>query len=110
MKFSINDNEYEFINDSFSNSRNWGHTTRLLKNGREISNQKSIYYNRTWESYQYQSCMKGSVYDLIDIEFAKVISECKITNGIKRMAADVRTKLQEDFEHNSELFTLLQKL
>jgi len=110
MKFTINNNEYQFLNESFENSRNWGHKTSLFKNGEKISDHKSIYYNRTWESYQFQSCMQDSVYDLIDIEFAKIIDECKSTNGIKRLASSVKTKLREDFEHNSELFLLLKEL
>jgi len=110
MKFNIKNNEYQFVNESFSNSRNWGHKTKLFKNGSEISDHKSIYYNRTWESYQYQSCMRGSVYTLIDIEFADIISKYKIAYNIKRMASTLKQELRDKFESHNELFSLLKKL
>lgn len=110
MKFSIKNNEYEFVNESFQNSRNWGHITHLFKNGSEISEHKSVYYNRTWESYQYQSCMQGSVYSLIDIEFADIISKYKIAYNIKRMASTLKKELRDKFESHNELFSLLKKL
>ena len=60
----INGNEYEFVCDSWETSSAWGHKVVLFKNGFEIAENKVRYYNRTWESYRYQSCMLGCITQL----------------------------------------------
>ena len=86
-------NEYQFINEGFSNPRSWGHKSTLLLNGNEIGNNKVTYLNRTWESYQYQSCMKDLVYGLIDQGITKYIEDYKVEQGIKRLKRELREEL-----------------
>jgi hypothetical protein len=63
---NINGNKYEFRNTSWSTRNSWGHETTLYINDVEISRNKVRYLNRTWESYPFQSCMKGLVDKLIE--------------------------------------------
>lgn len=37
----------------------WGHYATLFENGHYIGDLKYTYYNRTWESYKYQSIIHG---------------------------------------------------
>ena len=107
----INGNTYDFENESFSNSRNWGHKTRLYKNSHLVSEAKRIYLNRTWEVYQYQSCMRDAVYKLITEAETKAIERYKSSNNIKRLSKERREKvLAECKNENKELYTLIEKL
>ncbi len=102
----LNGNEYTFINESFSNSRNWGHKTKLFKNNDLVAENKAIYLNRTWEAYQYQSSMKSCVYNLIDAEIVKSKLNYKKVNEIKRMTK----KHQEIFEGICKVSPKLKEL
>lgn len=106
----IGNNNYEFENESFSNYRNWGHKTRLYLNRYLISENKCIYLNRTWESYQFQSCMKGAVYNLIEEEFENLILNYKTENNVKRLKSSVKEELRSEFENKNELFKVIRKL
>lgn len=58
--FIINDNlsvdcwQYETRNS-------WGHRANLVQNGRIIMERKIRYYNRTWESFTYESILQDVV-------------------------------------------------
>ena len=41
----------------FDGSRNWGHVAKLYIDEQEVVTDRIIYYNRTWESYQFQSIL-----------------------------------------------------
>ena len=43
----------------FESRYSWGHYAVLYKNGTAIEDEKYTYYNRTWESYTYQSVIHG---------------------------------------------------
>jgi hypothetical protein len=107
----IGKNTYTFENESFSNSRNWGHKTRLYLNGILISENKSIYLNRTWESYQYQSCMQGAVHNYLDRELEFAIRSYKEANGIKRLTHERKQEVQKAFNKEyGDLQVLLHEL
>jgi len=54
--FQLN-KEYQIVCETKSTRSGFKHEATLLHNGREIDSAKIIYYNRTWESYQYQSVL-----------------------------------------------------
>lgn len=104
----LNGNVYEFINDSFSNSRNWGHKSRLYKNNQLVTDAKAIYLNRTWESYQYQSVMKSTVYNAIEAEMADILFKYKNDNGISRLKQEKKDELFSNSDIIIELKQLLK--
>lgn len=61
----IEGRNFTFFCESWSNSRAWGHRAVLMQGGRELQDQKCRYYNRTWESWQYQSICEAVVYSEI---------------------------------------------
>lgn len=103
-------NVYEFINESWSTSRSWGHKSRLYLNDRYIDDNKVTYLNRTWESYQYQSCMKDLIYKRIKIMLEDFIDTYKLDLGIKRLPNGKRAELEVEFEQQSELYEVLKAL
>lgn len=52
----INGVKFTLVCESWSTRTSWGHEVTLYKNDyAKIGRAKIRYYNRTWESYQYQS-------------------------------------------------------
>ena len=99
-KKSINNNEYMFINSWRGNRSGFVHESELYCNDRLIGENKIQYYNRTWESYQYQSVMRGIVYALIDEAKESYKNAWKDAHGIKRLTEAKKKAMQEDFEKN----------
>ena len=86
---------------SFENSRNWGHKAEVSISRRDIDGHKTrivnarakqIYYNRTWESYQYQTVLISAMRNLI--ENIDIKGYFKSLNGYKKMT----TKRNADFQ------------
>lgn len=97
---TINNNEYMFINRSRGNRSGFVHETKLYKNNRLIAENKIQYYNRTWESYQYQSVMRRAVNALIDEAKESYRNRWKNAHNVKRLTEAKRAEMQEDFEKN----------
>ena len=111
IKKSINNNEYEFVNSSRSNRSGFVHETKLYKNGNLIGEAKVQYYNRTWETYCYQTVMKRCVYILIDAEFTDFRESYKIKHNIKRMTGAKEAEMMQDFvEYKPTLYADMQEL
>ena len=52
--FNIN-NDYTIVCNFESTRYGFRHLASLLRNNQEIEKAKICYYNRTWESYEYES-------------------------------------------------------
>ena len=62
----INGVKFTLVCESWRTRYSWGHEVTLYKNDCvKIGRAKIRYYNRTWESYQYQSAIKSVIYDAI---------------------------------------------
>lgn len=93
FKTTHNGNEYEFICE-FGNTRNgFKHECRLFVNDRFETSATCQYYNRTWESYDYQSVMLRAVGILME-QHESFLKHCfKSENGYEKMTA----KRKEEF-------------
>lgn len=59
----INGVKFTLVCESWNTRNSWGHMVTLYKNDSiKIGRAKIRYYNRTWESYQYQARHKKSYY------------------------------------------------
>lgn len=88
---------WQLVNESWSTSRAWGHKTNLLKNGYEMAENKCRYYNRTWESYTYQTCMFGAIRTLRDEEENRFIENYKYENNIDRFKKGQKDLVIKEF-------------
>ena len=72
----INGVKFTLVCESWSNRNSWGHEVTLYKNDYyKIGRAKVRYFNRTWESYQYQSAIKSVIYNTIEeIKYAAKIA------------------------------------
>lgn len=108
-KYTISEKEYTFVCETWETSRAWGHRVVLLRNGYEISEAKIRYYNRTWECYQYQCCMKKALGLAID-KHAKAIEKLyRLENNITRISKKQKDELAKLLE-NDELMQEYRKI
>lgn len=94
----INGNKWQFVNESWSTSNAWGHRTNVFKNGLEIEEHKSRYYNRTWESYTFQSCMFGAISEIEYKEKMRFVDNYKYENNIDRFKKGQKDEILVMFE------------
>lgn len=113
--FTINGNEYLFINSFRKNRSGFVHETELMRNNWIIGTYKIQYYNRTWESYTYQSVMRGCVSKLLEQCREAYKTAWKADHEIKRLTESKRKEMEEELENNppknyaelKELYTML---
>ena len=107
-KITINGNEYEFINESRSTRNGFAHDTTLFKGYSSIGKASCHYLNRTWECYRYQTVMKRCISNIIDAKEANYIAEYKANNGIKRLTAEKRGEIMQEFYELETIKELLE--
>lgn len=54
--FNIDENTV-VICKTYATRSSWGHKATVMKNGIITTQAKIVYYNRTWEKYQFQSVL-----------------------------------------------------
>lgn len=105
----IGKDTWRFVNESWSTSNAWGHRTIVFKNDYEYTEHKCRYYNRTWESYTYQTCMFGAVDDIYTREKNRFIENYKYQNNIDRFKRGQKEEVLKAFE-KSDIAKELKKL
>lgn len=94
-KFNIDEYEFEFVNESYDTRNGFKHVSTLFVNNCKQIENTCHYLNRTWESYRYQTVMRGCVYMLIENRIGNLKSNFKNRNGYLKMTA----KRNEEFEN-----------
>ena len=87
---------YSVLGESWETRNSWGHTAYLLRNGDEISRARVRYYNRTWESYRYQSAGLQAVDVARDAAVARALEDYRERTGKKRLSADEKKQILEN--------------
>ena len=99
--------EFKIVAYTYETSSSWGHKAELIRNNDYTLNTYKIrYYNRTWESYQYQSVIKSVLNDYIDYLIKDYINDYKTQNNIKRL----KTTLKEELIRQAKMTPLVEKL
>lgn len=106
IKKIINNNTYTFVCETWTTARAWEHKVTLFRNNTEYTTQKITYYNRTWECYEYQSCMLKCVNSIIDEEKEFIFNEYKRANNKKRLTQEQKDELT----NNSKIIQELKEL
>ena len=91
---NVSGNEYEFINKASSTRNGFKHESWLMINGIETGYNKVNYINRTWENYEFQTCMLGVMYVKIENRIKSLKESFKELKGISKLTK----KYQEEFE------------
>jgi len=106
--FEINGNNFIFHNESIGNRSGFYHETELFINDCFQNSVRIQYYNRTWESYGFQTSMRKCIFSLIETETAWLKEDFKKQNNLKSL----RGQAKLDFEkivNADEKITLLTK-
>ena len=102
-------NKIELVNESWSTSRNWGHKTNVIVNGYDYGTYKVTYCNRTWESYTFQSCMRGAIAKVMRYNITRYLENYKYTNNITRFKKGQREKLIAEYKESNDLMLDLEQ-
>ena len=102
-KFEIDGREVEFVNQWRGNRSGFVHETTLFIDGRRVAEAKCQYYNRTWESYTYQTVMKKAAYQLIEEETEYLREKFMQEHGYKKLTANRKAEFEEVCRENKAL-------
>lgn len=105
--------KFTLVCETWNTRNSWGHKVTLYRNETfEVGRAKIRYYNRTWESYQYQSVILNVIFDVIErIKAAAKIVFTTLHNYkvmTKKRAAEFSKYLAKDPAYNmyNELFRM----
>ena len=105
--------KFTLVCETWNTRNSWGHEVILYKgNTFEVGRAKMRYYNRTWESYQYQSVIKSVIFDVIERIKAAAKKAFKTLHNYKVMTKKRTVEffkyLAKDPEYNlyNELFRM----
>lgn len=96
-------NDYQFVNESAWNRSGFYHKSILFKGTRQIAENKVQYCNRTWECYQFQTSMRGCIYNYIEKELKQYIQRFKARNDIARLTKTKKEEVTKQFEEQEEI-------
>lgn len=106
-------NEYNIVNEYWETSRAWGHKSTLVAPWGEVESRKVRYYNRTWESYKYQSCMSGLLDTILENNLKSYIAQIKEVRGITRLLKSTREEIENDWnkkEYTQDLKEIQERI
>lgn len=102
-KGQVNECTWTFVNEYWETRNAWGHRTNILRNNYDYGiNHKVRYYNRTWEMYTYQTCMRGALAELKEQELEYYIKQYKDLHNIERFKKGQKEQVIEKF-NNTEI-------
>ena len=102
-RLEIDGNVIEFVNESYNTRRGFKHVSTMFINGNEMRSHTVYYYNRTWESYRFQTVMCGLIRNRIEdiLELDKEMF--KEERGYKKMTPNRQKEFKEFIKHDSML-------
>lgn len=109
-KYNINENEYTFVCEGWSNYRSWGHRVVLIKNIYTMCEAKITYINRTWENYQFQSCMLKAIYLVKEKEQQLQLEYYRAKTGRKRLKEAEKQEIYSQCKQLQELEELEKRV
>jgi len=107
---TINGHSYLIHSRVASSRTGFAHVSTLVRDGREIATKRVNYYNRTWESYQYQTSMRLVVEHVMRREHEQLIAHYKRESGLMRLSAAKKEELSNSTTLMLDLKELMTKL
>lgn len=108
FKTIANGNEYEFVCDSHNTRNGFNHECELFVNGKYEASGKCVYYNRTWEKYDYQSVMYNTISNLIEEREENLKRQFKAANGYVNLTQKRKAEFEQVLNTDSEIIELRQ--
>ena len=101
-------NEYNIVNETWETSRAWGHKSTLVAPWGEVESRKVRYYNRTWESYTYQTCMSGLLDTILENNLKSYITQYKEKNDITRLTSLQKDMIKAEWQEKEYIQDLME--
>ena len=108
--FKINGHEYMIHSRVASSRTGFAHVSTLVRDGGEIATKRVNYYNRTWESYQYQTSMRLVVEAAMKQELDSLIEHYKRESGLRRLSAAKKEELSNSTTLMLDLKELMKQI
>ena len=103
-----NGREYNIVNETWETSRAWGHKSTLVAPWGEVESHKVRYYNRTWESYTYESCMSGLLNSILENDLKDYITQYKEKNDITRLTSLQKDMIKAEWQEKEYIQELME--
>ena len=100
--------EYNIVNEYWETSRAWGHKSTLVAPWGEVESHKVRYYNRTWESYTYQTCMGGLIETILEDNLKSYITQYKEKNDITRLTSLQKDMIKAEWQEKEYIQELME--
>lgn len=84
----------------------WGHDVELRMDGNTISSYVIPYYNRTWETFPYQTAMLNALGKYRDAVKNQLFNKAREDNNTRALKQNVK----DDILQNNEWYQMIQKL
>lgn len=75
----------------YETRNSWGHVAKLMNNGREVSKCRIRYYNRTWESFEFESVISNLLHK------TQIIPNDQIKNFLNNLEEAERREVDQKF-------------
>ena len=108
--YKINGHEYLIHSRTVNSRTGFAHVSTLVRDGQEIETKRVNYYNRTWESYQYQNSMRVVVEAAMRNELNSLIGHYKRESGLKRLSAAKKEELSNSTTLMLDLKELMRQI
>ena len=103
-KFKDKDlSNYIMVNNSGSNRYGFWHESTLFLGDNEIAQYKAHYINRTWESYKFQSSMRGTAYEAKEHWEKYYLAKFKGEKGYIKLTAKRKEEFDEYLKNKKEI-------
>lgn len=101
--------DYSIISEYWETSRAWGHRSILMYNNVRILETKVRYYNRTWECYRYETCMRKLINEYREDKLNEYIENYKYDSNIDRFRKGEKETVIKSFD-SSEIGKRIDKM
>jgi len=109
--FKINGHEYLIHSRTVNSRTGFAHVSTLIRiGGGELETKRVNYYNRTWESYQYQTSMRLVVEAAMKRELGSLIDHYKRESGLRRLSAAKKEELSNSTTLMLDLKELMKQI
>lgn len=108
--YKINGHEYLIHSRTVNSRTGFAHISTLVRDGNEIETKRVNYYNRTWESYQYQTSMRLVVEAAMKRELDSLIDHYKRESGLRRLSAAKKEELSNSTTLMLDLKELMKQI
>ena len=107
LTLKIGNNEFTFVNDSESTRYGFKHICVMFINDYHMTTIYHSYYNRTWETYTYQTVMLEAIQAVMNEIYESELQDYKEKNGIQRLTSLKRKAFEDNF--NNQTYKGLQE-